>query len=119
MSTFKRHYTPGELQFLTSSTHRRTAFFLSERFRRDFVETLGMVRREKGFQLVGWVLMPEHFHRLIWPQSAESTSLIMQELNTRTAQRILAALREDRRHPWCRKMLAAGGAPFMASDIVV
>lgn len=105
MPTLKRHFVPGQLQFLTSSTYRRAQLFASERFRHDFVEILGQVRSEMGFRLIGWVLMPEHFHLLIWPDPAEATSLIMQELKKRTAQRILAALQQDRRHPWCRSML--------------
>ena len=106
MPTLKRHFVSGQLQFLTSSTYRRAQLFASERFCRDFVEILGQVRSEMSFQLIGWVLMPEHFHLLIWPDPAETTSLIMQELKKRTAQRILAALQQDRRHPWCHSVLA-------------
>jgi REP element-mobilizing transposase RayT len=52
-----------------------------------------------GFRLIGWVLMPDHFHLLVWPDPAESTSVIMQEVKKRTAQRILATLSENRHHP--------------------
>jgi REP element-mobilizing transposase RayT len=38
--------------------------------------------------------MPQHFHLLIKPEPAESTSGFMQELKKRTAQRIIAALVE-------------------------
>jgi putative transposase len=55
--------------------------FDSHRFRCDFVEVLRQFRREAGFLLVGWVLMPEHFHLLIKPEPAESTSRLMQDLN--------------------------------------
>ncbi len=58
-----------------------------------------------GFQLIGWVLMPEHFHLLIRAEPVASTSRIMQELKKRTAQRILAALEGNPQRPWCRKML--------------
>jgi len=60
----RRHFAPGQLQFITSSTYRRTMLFDSHRFRCDFVEVLRQFRRETGFLLVGWVLMPEHFQRL-------------------------------------------------------
>ena len=33
MPTSKRHYAPGDLQFLTSSTYRRAQLFESDRFR--------------------------------------------------------------------------------------
>ena len=66
---YKRHYSPGQLQFITISTYRRAPLFLSERFRRCFVETLAHLRQEMRFRLVGWVLMPDHFHLL--PNPAE------------------------------------------------
>jgi hypothetical protein len=45
--------------------------FDSEKFRLRWVETLGELRRELGFKIAGCVLMPEHFHLLLWP-SAEA-----------------------------------------------
>ncbi|HXJ96309.1 MAG TPA: transposase [Terriglobia bacterium] len=55
--------------------------------------------------LIGWVLMPEHFHLLIKPEPSDSTSRWMQELKKRTAQRIVATLTENALHPWCCRML--------------
>ena len=105
MPVSRRHFAPGQLQFITSSTYRRTKLFDSHRFRCDFVEVLRQFRREAGFLLLGWVLMPEHFHLLIKPEPAESTSRLMQELKKRTAQRIVSVLTENQGHSWCRKML--------------
>ncbi len=102
---YRRHFLPGQLQFITASTYCRAKLFESERFRQDFVEVLQQLRQEMGFRLIGWVLMPEHFHLLIKPEPAESTSRFMQELKKRTAQRIVSALCENRQHPWCRKTL--------------
>jgi len=106
MPAHRRHFHPGQLQFITTSTYRRAKLFESDRFRRDFVEVLQQLRQEMGFRLIGWVLMPEHFHLLIKPEPAERTSGFMQELKKRTAQRIVSALRQNRQHPWCRTMLA-------------
>ena len=86
-----RHFAPGQLQFITSSTYRRAKLFDSHRFRCDFVEVLRQFRREAGF-LLGWVLMPEHFHLRIKPEPAESTSRLMQELKKRTAQGMVSVL---------------------------
>ena len=106
MPTRKRHFVRGQLQFLTSSTYHRVRLFASERFRGIFVEVLGQLRREMGFRLIGWVLMPDHFHLLLKAEPVASTSRVMQELKKRTAQRLLALLREQQRVPWCGKMLA-------------
>jgi REP element-mobilizing transposase RayT len=50
------------LQFITTSTYRRRRLFTCQRFCWIFVETLHQLRQETGFLLIGWVLMPEHFH---------------------------------------------------------
>jgi len=111
MPVYGRHFEPGELQFITTSTYRRLKLFASDRFRYTFVEVLREVRRETGFLLIGWVLMPEHFHLLIKPEPAEATSRFMQELKKRTAQRIVSALSEHQQHPWCRRMLTGVRLP--------
>jgi len=111
MPVYGRHFEPGELQFITTGTYRRLKLFASDRFRYTFVEVLREVRRETGFLLIGWVLIPEHFHLLIKPEPAEATSRFMQELKKRTAQRIVSALSEHQQHPWCRRMLTGVRLP--------
>ncbi len=105
MPFYKRQYNPGQLQFITASTYRRAPLFLSERFRRAFVGTLAQLRAENKFLLIGWVLMPEHFHLLLKPEPAETTSRIMKRLKEETATQILKTLRNHQQYPWCRKML--------------
>ena len=110
MPTHKRHFAPGQLQFLTSSTYHRGKLIESDRFRWSFVEVLGQLRLEMGFLLIGWVLMPDHFHLLIMPEPVASTSRFIQELKKRTAQRILSALSDNqgvrlgRRAPLCASL---------------
>ncbi|MGO8733335.1 MAG: transposase [Terriglobia bacterium] len=65
---------------MTTSTYRRARLFDSERFRNQWVATLGELRRELGFKIVGYVLMPEHFHALLWPSAEANPSQIMQKL---------------------------------------
>ncbi|MGO8734634.1 MAG: transposase, partial [Terriglobia bacterium] len=107
MPVSRRHFAPGQLQFITSSVYRRTKLFDSQRLRSNFVEVLRQFRQEAGFLLIGWVLMPEHFHLLINPEPVESTSRLMQELKKRTAQQIVSLLTENQTHSWCRKMLTS------------
>jgi REP element-mobilizing transposase RayT len=71
--TRQRHfYGLNHLHYLTTSTYRRARLFDSERFKRNFITVLGGLRAELGFRIVGHVLMPEHFHLLIWPGSRQS-----------------------------------------------
>ncbi len=85
MPVYRRQLEPGQLQFIATTTYRRAILFDPDRFPRDFVEVLRQLRQEVAFPLIGWVLMPEHFHRLIKPEAAEATSRIRQELKKRAA----------------------------------
>jgi REP element-mobilizing transposase RayT len=78
---------------------------ICERFRREFVDVLRQLREQLGFLLMGWVLMPEHFHLLLPPQPAESTSRILPELKKQTALRLISTLGANRQYPWCGKVL--------------
>jgi len=102
---YPRCFPPGQLEFITTSTYWRTPLFRSERFCQEFVATLDAVRTEFAFLLMGWVLMPEHFHVLLKPEPADLTPKIVQQLKQRTALHILGALREHEQHPWCDRML--------------
>ena len=88
-----------------TSTYRRCRLFTCQRFCWIFVETLRQLRHESGFLVIGWVLMPEHFHLLIRPQPAADTVRFMRELKKRSAQQIIAALNTNRDRPRCRAML--------------
>ncbi len=116
MPLYHRVYSPGELQFITTGTYRRTPLFLSDRFRRCFVQRLEEVRQAWHFLLVGGVLMPEHFHLLIRPEPAATTPLMMKGRKEESAQRIIRTLRENLQHPWCRKTLARLRLPSTVHD---
>ena len=106
MPIYGRHFEPGQLQLVTTSTFRRARLFTCQRFCWTFVETLRQLRQETGFLLIGWVLMPGYFHLLIRPQPAEATVGFLRELKKRSAQQIIAALDRNRDRPPCRALLA-------------
>ena len=102
----QHYYGLNHLHYLTASTYRRARVFDSQRIRLHFVKTLAELRVRLGFKLLGYVLMPEHFHLLIWPGERADPSKIVQSLKERTAIFILRNLRDNQHHPWCGKMLA-------------
>jgi REP element-mobilizing transposase RayT len=98
----QHYYGLNHLHCLTNSTYRCARLYDSERFRNQWVVTLGDLRRELGFKIIGYVLMPEHFHALIWPTGQANPSQIMQKLEDRTALFILKNLKENLSYPWCQ-----------------
>ena len=83
-----RRYDTGHLHFLTSSCYRRCAFLTPKR-RDVFLQIFEQVRRRYNFIVVGYVVMPEHFHLLITEPERGTQSTVMQVLKQRFARRIL------------------------------
>jgi putative transposase len=81
----QHHYGLNHLHFITASTYRRARLFDSGLFRRHFVATLAELRCDLNFKILGYVLMPEHFHLLIHPSAEADPSRIIQSLKERTA----------------------------------
>lgn len=92
MPLYHRVYSPGEFQFITASTYRRTPLFLSDHFRRCFVHRLEEVRQELHFLLAGWVLMPEHFHIMIRPELDLATPSVSGRLRNAIVEGYRAAV---------------------------
>jgi REP element-mobilizing transposase RayT len=95
MAVSRRYFAPGHLQFITTSTYRRVPVFLNPAYCQLFVDALRAVRSKIDFLLIGWVLMPDHFHVLVQPGLNQSTSNIVKEVKQRSAFAILEALRDQ------------------------
>ena len=86
----RRWYGGGEFHFITCSCYRRQAFLDSARRKDLFLKILEEVREKYEFMVVGYVVMPEHFHLLIGEPKVGTPSLVMQVLKQRVARRRLA-----------------------------
>ena len=60
----RRCYGRGDLHFVTFSCFRRRAFLGTRRARNHFVKVLDQVRTRHKFQLLGYVVMPEHILKI-------------------------------------------------------
>jgi len=71
--------------------------YLASARRRDlFLTILEQVRQRYGFVVLGYVVMPEHFHLLISEPDKGNPSIVMQVLKQRFAQRVLRRSRVAR-----------------------
>jgi len=61
----RRFYGRGDFHFLTFSCYERRPLLGTKQARYLPVEELARVRRQFGFLLLGYVVMPEHVHLLI------------------------------------------------------
>jgi putative transposase len=88
-----RYYGARDLHFITCSCYRRAPLLGTARHRDLFLSILEQTRQRYGFVVVGYVVMPEHFHLLISEPEKGNPSTVMQVLKQRFARRLLSQLR--------------------------
>jgi putative transposase len=86
----KRYYGAGDLHFITCSCYRRQPLLGTERRRDLFLAVLEQVRRRYQFVVVGYVVMPEHFHLLLSEPQERTHSTAVQALKLGFARRVIA-----------------------------
>src|SRR5712692_11223504 len=84
----KRYYGRGELHFVTFSCYGRLPLLGTARARNLFAKELGRVRKEYGFLLVGFVVMPNHVHLLIGEPKKATPSTVLQMLKQRVSRKM-------------------------------
>jgi putative transposase len=82
----QRYYGCGDLHFVTFSCYRRLPFLGSRGARNCFVRMLDEVRSRHAFQLIGYVVMPEHVHLLVSEPRKGTPSKVLQVLKQKTSQ---------------------------------
>jgi putative transposase len=88
----KRFYGAGDFHFITCSCYKCQPV-LSTALRRDlFLTVLERVRRRYRLVVIGYVVMPEHFHLLITEPQVGDPSVVMQALKLGFARLVLAEL---------------------------
>src|SRR5580704_4023318 len=63
--SLKRYYGSGDLHYITCSCYERKRWLGTDQQRDLFLKILEEVRNEHRFVVLGYVVMPEHFHLLM------------------------------------------------------
>jgi putative transposase len=84
-----RTYGAHHLHFITCSCYRRLPNLRTAGRRNRFLSILEQSRQGYRFVVVGYVVMPEHFHLLMTEPGVGMPSTVMQVLKQRTARALL------------------------------
>lgn len=84
----KRFYGNGDLHFITASCYHRQPLLSSARRRDLLVKVLEEVSQRYQFVIVGYVVMPEHFHLLISEPERWNPSVVVQALKLGVVHRL-------------------------------
>ena len=87
----KRYYGAGHLHFITCSCYQRRRFLGTARRRDLFLRVLEETRLKYRFVVLGYVVMPEHFHLLISEPQVGDSSKAPRPVPAKAAPRPLLA----------------------------
>ncbi len=90
-NALRRFYGRGDLHFVTFSCYRRRPLLGTPGARQCFVKILDQVRSRHCFQLIGYVVMPEHVHLLISEPEKGNPSKMLQVLKQKGFARLAQA----------------------------
>ena len=65
----RRYDQPGHIHFWTISCFRRLSFFHDDGMKHVAVEGLGVLQERFGVCLVGYGIMPDHVHVMVYPHA--------------------------------------------------
>ena len=92
----KRYYGHRHLHFITGSCYRREPLLESRRRRDLFLRVLEQTRRRYRFVVLGYVVMPDHFHLLISEPEKGNPSVVIQALKLGVVRRLFFASSKKR-----------------------
>ena len=95
----RRFYGQGDRHFITSSCYRRKPLLGTAHARGVFLELLEEVRRRFCFDVIGYVVMPEHVHLLLGEPEKGNPSRVMQVLKQARIASTLGETEEKRLLP--------------------
>lgn len=100
----KRYYGSGDLHFITCSCYQRRPYLVTPEACDLFLSELERMRKKYRFIVVGYVVMPEHFHLLMSEPQKGTPSLVMQAVKLGFTRRVLQKRRcstePNARHLW-------------------
>jgi putative transposase len=94
-SRLKRYYGAGDFHFITCSCYQRRPLLAAPHRRDLFLEILEHAREDYRFIVIGYVVMPEHFHLLISEPEKGDPSVVMKVVKQRFSHRVLNHLRRQ------------------------
>ena len=77
---FRRYHIPGSAVFITQVVENRKPVFLNPRYLDLLHDILYNVKELHPFDMLGYVLLPDHFHMIIQPTGTSNFSDIMHSL---------------------------------------
>jgi len=93
------HYDDlGTARFITFNCHKRLKLLTDEKRIRMLLEEIDHARKKYGFSLLGFVVMPNHVHLVLYPNKDVQAGRVIGEIKSLTARRIGMLSKSQKRH---------------------
>jgi REP element-mobilizing transposase RayT len=103
-----RFQIEGHIYYITSVIYNRLPIFTRPSFIIPLLDSLNFYRYQQEFKLLGYVVMPDHIHLIIWPHGTSTVSDIMRDYKTFTSKRIIRQARVENITEWITAFEQAG-----------
>jgi REP element-mobilizing transposase RayT len=88
MTKLSKYNIPGHIHFVTTNVHNHLPLFAYRDICQMLIANLDYYRGKHRFKLLGYVIMPDHFHALIYSEGGVSIEKIVQDIKRYTAKQI-------------------------------
>jgi len=85
----------GRARFITFCIHHQIPILTNDPFRQILVDSIDDVRRQDGFRLLAYIIMPEHVHLVIIPGDDTRAGTLVGEIKRVSSLRIHEILLEN------------------------
>ncbi len=90
-----KHYDHDcRARFITFCTHKKLQILSNNIFRNLLLDAIRNARVKHGFQLIGYVIMPEHVHLVLIPKTTTKIGSMIGEIKRISATEILAMIKD-------------------------
>ena len=104
----------GHVYYVTIVVYGRLTIFTHPAYIIPLLDSLNYYRNKHRFKLLGYVVMPDHLHLLIWPYGESTMSDIMRDFKRFTSGRIARQAQVEGNSAWLEAFRMAGEATHRA-----
>ena len=103
-----RFHIEGNIYYITTVVYDRLPIFTRPSFITPLIDSLNFYRYKRAFKLLGYVIMPDHIHLIIWPIGDSTVSEIMRDYKKFTSTRIIRQAEVESIIEWIAAFQQAG-----------
>jgi len=88
--TMRRYLIPGAAYFVTTNIRDNRFPYFEARHAEALASLIYRYRKQGDYDLLGFVIMPDHLHLMVVPQNEITISSIMNRIKTAEAKRLIS-----------------------------